>query len=88
MRIPGRSVDFVPPAKTDQSSSSDVFEVVKVGGEKEEGDDESENTVVNNVKGMHNGLEIKMTYNFPMNRNPKRYIKRLPVGVGLSSDGS
>lgn len=44
MRVSGRSVDFVPPAQTDKPSSGDVLEVVKVGGEKEQGDNESEDT--------------------------------------------
>jgi hypothetical protein len=51
VRVSGRSVDFVPPAKTDKPSSSDVFEVVKVGGEKEESDNESENAANVNVLG-------------------------------------
>lgn len=42
--VAGGSVDFVPPAETDQATTGNVFEVVEVGGEDEEGDDEDEDT--------------------------------------------
>ena len=36
MGVPGLSVDFVPPAEPHKATSGDVFEVVEVGGEKED----------------------------------------------------
>ncbi len=46
MRIAGSGVDFVPPAETHKTSAGDVFQVVEIGGEEEDGDDEDEDTVV------------------------------------------
>ena len=40
MRVAGGGVDFVPPAEADETSTGNVFEVVEVGGEEKEGDDE------------------------------------------------
>lgn len=45
MGVPSRRVDFVPPAEADQAAAGDVFEVVKVGGEEEDGDDEDHDEV-------------------------------------------
>jgi len=39
-------VDFVPPAQPDEATSGDVFEVVEVGGQEEDGEDEDEDEVV------------------------------------------
>ena len=35
-------VDFVPPAQADEAPPSDVFQVVEVGGEEEDGDYEDQ----------------------------------------------
>lgn len=45
MGVAGLGVDFVPPAETDEAAAGDVFEVVEVGGEEEDGDDEDEDEV-------------------------------------------
>lgn len=37
MRITRVDIDFVPPAQTDQTTAGDIFEVVEIGGEEEEG---------------------------------------------------
>jgi hypothetical protein len=42
LRGAGLRVDFVPPAQADEAAAGDVFEVVEVGGEEEDGDDEDE----------------------------------------------
>ena len=42
MRITRSCIDFVPPAETNETPAGDVFEVVEVGGEEEDGDDEDE----------------------------------------------
>lgn len=44
MRIAGRGVDFVPPAEADEAAAGDVFEVVEIKGEEEEGEYEDEDT--------------------------------------------
>lgn len=41
-RVAGGGVDLVPPAQADEAAASDVFEVVEVGGEEEDGEDEDE----------------------------------------------
>lgn len=46
MRFARRSVYFVPPAQADEASAGDVFEVVEVGGEEEEGYYEDEDAVL------------------------------------------
>lgn len=38
MRISGRGVDFVPPTQADEAAAGDVFEVVEIEGEEEEGE--------------------------------------------------
>ena len=45
MRFPGGGVDFVPPSQTDEAAAGDVFQVVEVDGEEEEGQDEDEDEV-------------------------------------------
>ena len=32
MRVAGGCVDFVPPAKADEASASDVLEIIEIGG--------------------------------------------------------
>jgi hypothetical protein len=39
-------IDFVPPAQSNETTAGDVFEVVEVGGEEEDGEDEDEDEVV------------------------------------------
>lgn len=39
-------VDLVPPAQPDEPAAGDVFQVVEVAGEEEDGDDEYEDAVV------------------------------------------
>lgn len=45
MAVAGRGVDFVPPAQPDEAAAGDVFEVVEVGREQQDGDDEDEDEV-------------------------------------------
>ena len=45
MRVARRRVDFVPPAQADEAPAGDVFEVVEVGGQEQDGDDEDEDEV-------------------------------------------
>ena len=45
MAIPGLRVDFVPPAEPHETTAGDILEVVEVGGEEEDGDDEDEDEV-------------------------------------------
>lgn len=40
LRVACLRVDFVPPAQSDEAAAGDVLEVVEVGGEEEDGDDE------------------------------------------------
>lgn len=42
MRVARLGVDFVPPAEAYESSAGDVFEVVEVGCQEKDGDDEDE----------------------------------------------
>lgn len=46
MRVARSCVHFIPPAKTNQSSTGDVLEVVEIGGKKEQRDDEYKDAVV------------------------------------------
>jgi len=39
-------IDFVPPSQSDEATPSDVFEVVEVGSQEEDGEDEDEDEVV------------------------------------------
>lgn len=41
--VTGSCVDFIPPAETNKSTPSNVLEVIKVGREEEEGQDEYQN---------------------------------------------
>jgi hypothetical protein len=36
--IPSRRVYFIPPAQANEAAASDVFEIVEIRGEKEDGD--------------------------------------------------
>lgn len=45
MRVARRRVHFVPPSESHESSAGDVFEVVEVGCEEEDGDDEDQDEV-------------------------------------------
>jgi len=38
-------VDLVPPAQADEPAARDVLEVVEVGGQQQDGDDEDEDEV-------------------------------------------
>lgn len=49
MRGTGLSVDFVPPAESYETAAGDVLEIVEVGGEEEDGDDEAEDEVLYEV---------------------------------------
>ena len=40
MRVAGRRVDFVPPSQPDEAPAGDVFEIIKIGGKEEDGEDE------------------------------------------------
>lgn len=43
VRVARSCVDFIPPPETNKSTSSNVLEVIKVGREKEEGQDKDQN---------------------------------------------
>jgi len=43
--VPRCGVDLVPPAEAYEAAAGDVLEVVEVGGQKEDGDDEDEDEV-------------------------------------------
>ena len=43
-RVARRRVHLVPPAETNQAAAGNVLEVVEVGGEQEDGDDEDQDT--------------------------------------------
>jgi hypothetical protein len=45
MRVSGLSVDFVPPAEAYEAPTGDILEVVEVGCEEEDGDDEDKDEV-------------------------------------------
>lgn len=51
------SVDFIPPAQTDQSSASNVLEVVEVHGQEDDCDDEDEDVVFAKVEAEEVGQE-------------------------------
>lgn len=40
MRVPRRRVHFVPPPQPHKPPSGNVFQVIEIGGEEEDGDDE------------------------------------------------
>jgi hypothetical protein len=40
VRIAGLRVNFIPPAQPDEAPSRDVLEVVEVGSQEEDGDNE------------------------------------------------
>lgn len=42
MRVARLRVYFIPPSQSYQSSASNVFEIVKIDGEQDDGDDEDE----------------------------------------------
>lgn len=44
MRIPTGRVHLVPPSESHEAAPSNVFEIVKIGGEKEDGKDEYQDT--------------------------------------------
>lgn len=46
MRVAGRTFDLVPPAEADKAPAGDIFEVVKVGGEEENGDYEDKDAEI------------------------------------------
>jgi hypothetical protein len=43
VRVAGSCVDFIPPPKTNKSTSSNVLEVIEVGREEEKGQDKDQN---------------------------------------------
>ena len=45
MAVAGLGVDLVPPAQAYEAAAGDVLEVVEVGGEQQDGDDEDEDEV-------------------------------------------
>jgi len=51
MRIPGLRIYFVPPSKSNETTSSDVFEVIEIGCEEEYGDDKDEDARKNGLAG-------------------------------------
>lgn len=46
MRVAALGVDLVPPAQADEAAPGDVFEVVEIGGEEEDGDDEDHDHII------------------------------------------
>lgn len=55
--VAGLSIDFVPPAQTDQSSASDILEIVEVDGQEDDGNDENEDVVFAEVEAEEVGQE-------------------------------
>ncbi|KAI6770131.1 hypothetical protein HG530_004760 [Fusarium avenaceum] len=45
LRVSCLSIDLVPPAQTNKATSSDVLDVVEVGGEEEDSDDKNHDPV-------------------------------------------
>ena len=45
VRVARLRIDFVPPSESDEPAAGDVLEVVEVGCQKEDRDDEDENAV-------------------------------------------
>lgn len=72
-------VDFIPPAQANQTTSSNILEVVEVDGEEDQGENEDKDTAekVSSIAGM---VCTRQTDKFLMKRTPKRYMSRLPVG--------
>lgn len=62
-------VGLVPPAQAHQTAPGDVFDVVEVGGEKEDDDDEDQDAVGVLTRGLRGGLE---TYKLEENQRPNR----------------
>jgi hypothetical protein len=89
VRFARRCIYFVPPAKTDEAAAGDVFEVVEVGGEEEEGYYEDEDAVLIRVGEIDR--EGGGTDKLSMKRTPKRYISRLPIQceflINIPTDG-
>ena len=44
VRVARRGIHLIPPAQADQPAPGNVLEVVEVGGEQEDGDDEDQDT--------------------------------------------
>lgn len=51
------SVDFIPPAQTDQSSAGNVLEIVEIHGQEDDCDDENEDVVFAKVEAEEVGQE-------------------------------
>jgi hypothetical protein len=51
VRVAGGCVDLVPPAQTNESAAGNVLQVVKVGREEQEGQDEDEDAGVELLVG-------------------------------------
>jgi hypothetical protein len=51
VRVAGGCVDLIPPAQTNESPAGNVLQVVEVGREKQEGQDEDEDAGVEVLVG-------------------------------------
>ena len=52
-------VDFIPPAQTNQSSASNVFEVIEIHGQEDDCDDEDQDVVLAEVEAEEVGEETR-----------------------------
>lgn len=80
MRVARCDIHLVPPTETNQATTGDVFEIVEIRGEKEEGQDEDEDTETALVASICDGLYVyEQTYKSLMKRTPNKYIRRAPM---------
>jgi hypothetical protein len=80
----GVDVDFIPPAKANQTTSSNVFEVVEVDRKENEGENEDEDAG-KKISSMADAVGRLETDKFLIKRTPKRYMSRLPIIRALVS---
>lgn len=79
MRVASGDIHLVPPTETNQATTGDVFEIVEIRGEKEQGQDEDEDTVTA-LACEHSRRDVsKQTYKSLMKRTPNKYIRRAPM---------
>ena len=79
MRVARGDIHLVPPTETNQATTGDVFEIVEIRGEKEEGQDEDEDTVTVLACEHPRWVMEGDTYKSLMKRTPNKYIRRAPM---------
>lgn len=74
-------VDLVPPAEADEAAARNVLEVVKVGGEEEDGDDEDHDPaqVVSKSGVALGGRARRKTHMLLMTHRPRKYTTTLAI---------